>query len=78
MFYLETKDGEKFLTDVKSDDKVEFAKILEQKLGKDAADIFNQILDEIRSEGQVALTHDIDYVIDQLRDIRNELSQGCN
>lgn len=74
MFYLETKDGEKFLTDVKSDDKVEFAKIIEQKLGKDATDIFNQILDEIRSEGQVALARDIDYVIDQLRDIRDELS----
>ena len=36
MFYLETKDGEKFFTDAKSDDKMEFEKILEQKLGEQA------------------------------------------
>lgn len=73
MFYMETKDGEKFCTDIKSNDQKEFEKILEQKLGTDAVEIFNQILDEIKFEGREALAKDIDYVIDQLRDIRNDL-----
>lgn len=46
MFYLETKDGERFLTDAKSDDKAEFRKIIEQKLGFDAAVMFDEFIDE--------------------------------
>lgn len=46
MFYLETKDGEKFFTDKDSDDKKEFEKILEAKLGGDAASLFDNIVAE--------------------------------
>ena len=44
MFYLETRDGEKFFTDKDSDDKVEFWKILDKKLGRSAAELFDDIL----------------------------------
>lgn len=46
MFYVETKDGEKFFTSPNSDDVAEFAKILEEKLGKDMAKLFSDILEE--------------------------------
>ena len=51
MFYLETKDGEKFFTDVNSDDKLEFEKIIEQKLGKQTVDLFNQLIEDAKEEG---------------------------
>lgn len=73
MFYLETKDGERFLTNSKSDDKAEFEKILEQKLGKDAVELFNHLLDDAKEAGQKALAQDLDYVITQLNQIRYEL-----
>ena len=73
MFYLETKDGERFLTNSKSDDKAEFEKILEQKLGKDAVELFNHLLDDAKEDGQKALAQDLDYVITQLNQIRYEL-----
>ena len=47
MFYLETKDGERLFTEAHSDDKLEFEKILEAKLGNDAVDLFNQLLGEV-------------------------------
>lgn len=46
MFYLETKDGDKFFTNKDSVDKVEFEKILEDKLGADAANMFNCLVEE--------------------------------
>ena len=51
MFYLETKDGEKFFTDAKSSDKAEFEKIVEQKLGSDAAELLNCLIEDARDEG---------------------------
>jgi flagellar biosynthesis/type III secretory pathway protein FliH len=51
MFYLETKDGEKFFTDANSDDKLEFEKIIEQKLGKQTVDLFNQLIEDAKEEG---------------------------
>jgi len=51
MFYLETKDGDKFFTDSKSSDKLEFEKILEQKLGKDAVDLFEHLLADAQEDG---------------------------
>lgn len=51
MFYLETKDGDKFFTDSKSSDKLEFEKILEQKLGKDAVSLFDQLIEDAKEEG---------------------------
>ena len=50
MFYLETKDGEKFFTDAKSDDKIEFEKIIEQKLGNQAVELFNQLIQDAEEE----------------------------
>lgn len=46
MFYLETKDGEKFFTDKDSNDRKEFEKILEAKLGGDAASLFDSLVAE--------------------------------
>lgn len=51
MFYLETKDGDKFFTDPKSDDKSEFEKIIEDKLGKQSVELFNLLLDEAKDSG---------------------------
>ena len=74
MFYMETKDGERFLTDVKSEDKAEFERILEQKLGQDAVEIFNHLIDDAKHESRDALVRDLDYVISELRNIRKDLS----
>lgn len=46
MFYLETKDGDKFLTDKDSDDRREFEKIITDKMGRDAADLFDLLVKE--------------------------------
>lgn len=51
MFYLETKDGDKFFTESNSSDKVEFEKIIEQKLGSDAVELFNQLIQEAEEDG---------------------------
>lgn len=50
MFYLETKDGDKFFTDPKSNDKVEFWKILDQKLGRQAAAMFDDFIADAERE----------------------------
>ena len=93
MFYLETKDGDRFFTSANSDDKVEFEKILEAKLGKDAANMFNLLvedatvpyeflLDDAGSRLQESL-HDLDYAIDEkdldkLQNILSELQSICD
>ena len=46
MFYLEIKDGDTFFTSKDSDDKAEFEKILEAKLGTDAATMFKDFVEE--------------------------------
>lgn len=74
MFYMETNDGERFLTDAKSEDKAEFEKILEQKLGKDAVEIFNHLIDDAKQASREALVRDLEYVICELRSIQDELS----
>ena len=50
MFYLETKDGDKFFTDSKSNDKVEFWRILDQKLGRQAANMFDEFIKDVKQE----------------------------
>ncbi len=50
MFYLETKDGEKFFTEIDSNDRAEFRKILESKLGTGAAEIFDDLIEEHESD----------------------------
>ena len=49
MFYLETKDGEKFFTDKDSDDFQEFDKIIDTKLGREASDMFNTLIGDVRT-----------------------------
>ena len=51
MFYLETKDGERFLTNPNSDDKTEFEKIVEAKMGTESVDMMNQLIMDAHEEG---------------------------
>ena len=51
MFYLELKDGERFFTESNSNDRLEFEKILDQKLGEQAVELFNQLLADAKEEG---------------------------
>ena len=46
MFFLETKDGDKFFTENGSDDRHEFAKILEEKLGQSSVELFDMLMDD--------------------------------
>ena len=55
MFFLETKDGDKFFTDVKSDDKAEFEKIIDAKLGRQASELFDNLIADARSENESLL-----------------------
>lgn len=52
MFYLETKDGDKFFTDKGSDDKLEFEKIIEAKMGRDASDMFDILIADAKAENE--------------------------
>lgn len=73
MFYLETKDGDKFFTDPKSDDKVEFWKILDQKLGRSVANMFDEFIKdaehEVDSSEILAASDDLNDVISVLDNI---------
>lgn len=83
MFYLETKDGEKFFTDPKSNDKLEFEKIVEAKMGPQAAEMMNELIEEARSEGEdsvyypntqtVVYYDDIESMLYQIKGIISEL-----
>ena len=73
MFYLETTDGDKFFTEKNSDDRAEFEKIIEQKLGKQAAEMFNQLIEDAEHTIPEQVARDIDYIIQDLRDIRDSL-----
>ena len=46
MFFLETKDGDKFFTERDSDDCQEFDKIIFDKLGRDASELFENLIRE--------------------------------
>ena len=51
MFYIETKDGDRFFTSVYSDDKAEFDRIIEDKLGEQASALFNDLLYTAEEDG---------------------------
>ena len=55
MFYRETKDGDKYFTENGSDDRLEFAKILEEKLGRSSAELFDMLMDEISEKNESLL-----------------------
>lgn len=81
MFYLETKDGDRFFTQVNSDDRAEFEKILEQKLGEQAVQLLNDIIceaeanaedearDEAESDARDKFTDDILPISGKLNDV---------
>lgn len=73
MFYLETKDGDRFFTDPNSDDVAEFEKILKQKLGTQVSDFFKQLIHEAENKANLSLQNDIDYIIGELRDLQSRL-----
>ena len=55
MFYLETKDGEKFFTKDSDDDQAVFKRIIEDKLGKDALTLFKQLFEYGEKEREEVL-----------------------
>ena len=57
MFYLETKDGDKFVTQPNSDDKAEFEKVLKDKLGESAAELFTMLLEDAKNDQVSVLTY---------------------
>lgn len=61
MFYLETKDGERFFTSVMSNDKDEFEKIVASKMGDQAVELLNDFIEDAREEGEESVSFD-DYV----------------
>ena len=85
MFYLQTKDGERFFTSATSEDKVEFAKIIEKKLGSDAELMLTELLKDAYEAGEESAEADnlqpvpwdeIDTQAKSLRHITSELWTG--
>lgn len=52
MFFLETKDGDRFFTDSNSDDTIEFEKIIDSKLGRSASELFTNLIEDAKSVGE--------------------------
>ncbi len=85
MFYLETKDGERFFTAPKSSDREEFEKIVRSKMGDDSVKMLDELLQDARSEGAesvcepdeqtVVYYYDIDNLLDYTRDAIKLLNQ---
>ena len=79
MFYLQTKDGERFFTSKYSDDKEEFERIIRDKLGNDAAEMFDEFVEVARMDGEDSVSFDgyveTDYVIDIASDMHDVLKQ---
>lgn len=73
MFYLETKDGERFFTDSASNDKEEFEKIIEAKMGKDAARMFDELIGVAEIEGEESVSFDGYVATDVVFDIADDL-----
>ncbi len=62
MFYLETKDGEKFFTEAGDDDQAVFKRIIEDKLGKDALTLFKQLFEYGEKEREEVLEMQYTYI----------------
>jgi hypothetical protein len=79
MFYLQTKDGERFFTSKYSDDKAEFERILRDKLGNDAAEMFDDFVEVARMDGEESVSFDgyveTDYVVDVASDLGDVIKQ---
>lgn len=57
MFYLQTKDGDRYFTEANSDDRKEFEKIIEDKLGRDASELFDNLTTEDSDKAQEMINH---------------------
>ena len=57
MFYLQTKDGDRYFTEANSDDRKEFEKIIEDKLGRDASELFDSLTTEDSDKAQDLINH---------------------
>jgi hypothetical protein len=55
MFYLETSDGDKFFTNKDSDDKKEFERIINDKLGRESADLFDMLVKEDEEKAEILI-----------------------
>lgn len=55
MFFLETKDGERFFTDKDTDDTKEFGRIIESKMGRDASELYDNLVTEHEDRAQELL-----------------------
>ena len=79
MFYMETKDGDKFFTNPESNDRAEFEKILEAKLGKDAVDMFDSLMYDAEGKNQSSVYRlrdcldDLDHALNRVELSREEL-----
>ena len=62
MFYLETKDGEKFFTKDSDDDQAVFKRIIEDKLGKDALTLFKELFEYGEKEREEVLEMQYTYI----------------
>ena len=79
MFYLQTNDGERFLTAPQSSDKDEFIKIVESKMGSDATEVLTSLLSEAHDSGMAeaensTICTDWDEVARQTKNLRNVTS----
>ena len=77
MFYLETKDGEKFFTEDGDDDQAIFKRIIEDKLGKDALILFKQLFEYGEKEREEVLEQ-IEYYESSLWEIWEVLFEEEN
>lgn len=75
MFYLETKDGDRFFTSADSDDKIEFEKIIDAKLGKDAANMFNILVEDAAFAYESLLEDAGSRLQDSLRDLDHAIDE---
>jgi len=74
MFYLETKDGDKFFTETDSDDRREFSKIIHEKLGRDASDLFDNLV----SESEDNADHILNSFRNRYKECINNLDKALN
>lgn len=74
MFYLELKDGDKFFTNKDSDDHKEFEKIIDSKLGKDAAELFDNLIKESEDNAEAFVLR----IKNRYKDCINRLDRTLN
>ena len=74
MFFLETRDGDRFFTDKDSDDKLEFEKIIDAKMGRDASNLFDTLIAVAKSNNEDLL----EQTAGRLDECINDLDSALN